>query len=587
MRGALVVLLFATFPVVADLTQSALTGEVTIGDTPAAGVTVTATARATQTSRTATTNARGRYWIGALTPGLYDITFSRAGLTSLSRPATIELGRITRSDARLEISADEETVMSTVTTVSVAETTPITTHFWGDELDRVPLRRDVITAAELSPLHFDGQTTLDDTALFFPSLLGEEALEEVTIVRGAQPVELGGFGSSTILARTRSGSDAFSLSLRDTYATHGGGGNVLESASAGRIVPERLWFFAAGWGGDATDVRVRKLRGFTLKATAQATPSHHVVASHFDADAAVIPSVSRGTRGPGGTMHTNGAAPHAQVPRLTLGMTATALRYTGIFNERFTAEAIVSRSHASSNGTGRDDDETAAKVSYRTGDHVVSAGGKRDVFHVSDRWSVGRWTVDAGVRHGDTRTTPRIAAAFDLRSDRGSHAIVASWGEYLEFPRQAGPGSARTPVLRVTTLGYTSSLESSGAARIDVFHFEGARDVDQIQADARYRMFDRFEAGGSYVYSRGDDALAAHAGHARIGVQVPFAGHELSAMVLERYDFERWTTDFGARYDVPVRRVALTLAADATNVFDAEDVVSQPRGFRFWVRARL
>jgi hypothetical protein len=45
MRRALLVLLF-TFPVFADLTQSALTGEVTIGSAPAAGVTVTATSRA-------------------------------------------------------------------------------------------------------------------------------------------------------------------------------------------------------------------------------------------------------------------------------------------------------------------------------------------------------------------------------------------------------------------------------------------------------------------------------------------------------------------------------------------------------------
>jgi hypothetical protein len=206
---------------------------------------------------------------------------------------------------------------------------------------------------------------------------------------------------------------------------------------------------------------------------------------------------------------------------------------------------------------------------------------------VSDRWSVGRWTIDTGIRRDDQRTTPRIAAAFDLRSSRGSHAIVASWGEYLEIPRPAGPGPARTPVLRVATLGYTSSLESSGAARIDFFHYEGARDVDQVQADARYRMFDRFEAGGSYVYSRGDEFVPAHRASARIGVQIPFAGHELAAMVLERYDSETWTTDFGVRYDVPVQRVAFTLAADATNLFGADDVLSQPRAFRIWLRARL
>jgi hypothetical protein len=143
----------------------------------------------------------------------------------------------------------------------------------------------------------------------------------------------------------------------------------------------------------------------------------------------------------------------------------------------------------------------------------------------------------------------------------------------------------------VATLGYTSSLESSGAARIDFFHFEGARRMDQVQADARYRMFDRFEAGGSYTYSRGIDAPRAHLGSARIGVQIPFAGHELAAMLLQRYDSVSWTTDFGVRYDFPVRRLALTVAADATDVFDDREepilTPSQTRAFRFWLRARL
>jgi hypothetical protein len=554
MRGHLslplaLVLILLTCPALANLTSSALTGRVTVGDAPAAGATVTATSRATQAVRTATTNARGTYWIDALTPGLYDVTFSRAGLTSLSRPAMIELGRIARSDARLDASEDEETVMSTVTTVSVAETTAITTHFWADELDRVPLRRDVSAAALLSPTPLEIEAILDDTNVAFPTLLGEDALDEATVLRGALPIELDRFGSSVVLARTRSGTDHFSLSLRDTYSTRDGGGHMIETTSGGRIVPERLWFFAAGWGGRATDVHLRKLRGLMLKATAQPTLSHHFVASHIDAD--------------------------ATFRSLNFGTTATSLRYTGVFDERLIGEAIVSDSHV---------DEIAAKLSYRVGDHVVSAGGTDDnnAFYIADRWSIGRWTLDSGMRRDEERTLPRIAAAFDLNSNRGSHAIVASWGEYLDAPRPA-----RSPVLRIATLGYTSSLESSGAARIDIFHSEGAQNMDQVQADARYRMFDRFEAGGSYTYSRGEDAQREHLGSARIGLQVPVGGHELAATILQRFDSEVWTTDFAVRYELPVRRVGLTLAADAMNLFDAESFLNRPRGLRFWVRARI
>lgn len=572
--------LFLTFPLHAAMTSSALTGRVVVGDAAARKVTVTVVLRSTQTTRSATTNARGTYWLGALTPGQYDVTFSRAGLTSLTRPVTIELGRIARADAKLEPSEDEESVTSTATTVSVANTTAVTTHFTAEELERIPLRRDVTAAEALSPVLRESETIVDDTAMFFPPLLGEDALEEVTVVRGAQPIELDRFGSSVILARTRSGVDELYLSLRGTHSTNGGGGFVLESTSGGPILPERLWFFAAGWGGDATDVRLQKLRGYAAKLTAQAGASHHLIASHIDADARFSDADARFA-----TLH--------------LGSSASSLRYTGVLHQRLTAEAIVSRSNGDSEDIHLRDDAVAVKASYRIADHVISAGGSHgnqsttrdvDALFLSDRWASGRWTVDAGVRHDDEHTMTRVALAFDLRSSQGSHALVANWGEYLEAPRAAQPGPpsaghTRTPVLRVAGIGYTSSLESSGTARIDLFHYEGAREMDQLQADVRYRLFDRFEAGGSYVYTHTGDAgsfeleIPEHLASVRIGLQLPVAGHELAAMAFERYDSVDWTTDLGIRYEIPFRRVALTLAADATHVFDASEL-------RLWVRIR-
>jgi ABC-type multidrug transport system ATPase subunit len=485
--------------------------------------------------------------------------------------------RATTRTTRPTASAASESVTSTATTVSVANTTAITTHFSRAELERVPLRVDVTSADALSPALPGGETLLDEAVLFFPTLLGEEALDEVTVVRGAQPIELDRSGSSVIVARTRSGSDELFISLRDTYSTRDGGGHVLESASAGRIVPQRLWFFASGWGGDATDVHLQKLRGLALKLDAQAATSHHFTGTYTDAD--------------------------ARISIFDLGMNVMSLRYTGVLDERWTAEAIVSRSDADSEDVHLREDNAAAKVAYRIGDHVVSAGGEHrdgpieniDSLFVGDRWTYDRWTVDAGVRRDDRRTTPRIAAAFDLRSDTGSHAIVASYGEYLERGQPAQPGPARTPVLRVASIGYTSSLESSGAARIDLLHYEGARTMDQVQLDARYRLFDRFIAGASYVYSRDhprfETRVPEHLATAVIGLQLPVGGHELAATALERYDSRTWTTDFGVRYEIPFRRVALTFAGDATNLFGA-DVAdnfftpTERRGARFWARIR-
>lgn len=543
---ALIVATTLTLPLPAAITSSALTGRVMIGDVPASGATVTLTFRETQTVRTATTNGRGTYWLGALAPGEYDVSFSRAGATSLTRPVTIELGRVARADARIEPSEDEESITSTATTVSVAHTTAVTTHFSTTELERIPLRVSVTAAEALSPVLPPNDTIIDDTAMFFPSLLGEEALDEVTIMRGAQPIELDRSGSSVILARTRSGRDQLFLSLRDTYSTHNGGGHVLESASGGKIVPQRLWFFAAGWGGDATDVNLQRLRGLALKLSVQAGAAHHFVASHIDAD--------------------------AKLAGLNLGSSATSVRYTGVIDERLTAEAIVSNANGDADVAHLSDDAVAAKISYRLADHVISAGGSDvESLFLSDRWSSGRWTVDAGVRREEEQTLSRVALAFDLRSSQGSHAIVANWGEYLDRDAR---------VLRVAGLGYTSSLESSGSARIDFFHYEGAYTMDQAQADARYRIFDRFEAGGSYVYTRTNEPfIPEHLASVRVGLQIPIAGREFAAMLLERYDSVDWTTDLGIRYEIPFRRVALTLAADATNVFESFES-------RLWARVR-
>src|ERR1043165_1863048 len=128
MRHALaalwIVLLAPT--VSASTTSSAITGRVMIGDAPASGVTVTATSAALMQPRTTMTGARGTYWLGELPPGLYDVTFSHPGATTLTRRAKVELARVAHADAKLEPNADEESVTSTATQLSVADTTAIT-----------------------------------------------------------------------------------------------------------------------------------------------------------------------------------------------------------------------------------------------------------------------------------------------------------------------------------------------------------------------------------------------------------------------------------------------------------------------------
>jgi hypothetical protein len=398
--------------------------------------------------RTTTTGARGTYWIGALPPGVYEVTFSRPGLTSLTRRAIVELARVARADAALEPSEDEESVTSTVMSIGVAGTTEITTHVSDAMLDRLPIRRDPQSAALLGPGAFalPGITLIDGSFVPANKILGEEILEQVTVIRGGLPVEYDRFSGSVVTAITRSGGEDFHLSLRDTFSR---GDHLFETASGGRIVPERLWFFAAGWSGD------RDVNGIDLELAAQPGRNHNIVAEIIDAQSSI-----------------------------------RSLRYTGVANDRLTFEANADSSTL---------DTLSLRSTYVFGDHVLAGGGSlldsRALF-VRDRFSFARWTLNAGLRYEQGEDlAPRAALTYDLR-DNGRHALVATYGEYTD------------PALQLASIGYTMAIGSSGSARIDAFRRETAGTItNDVQVDGRYRIFDQFELGANYTYA--DDAANA------------------------------------------------------------------------------
>jgi hypothetical protein len=513
----------------ASIAVSALTGHVLLpGDAPAAGVTVTVTSPALQHPRTVTTTATGAYFFDALPPGTYEVTFSKTGLSALIRPATVELGRVARADARLEPNADEDTVTSTAIPVSVNETTAITSHFSDAELDRLPLRGDRVSAvllapgflggsaphpalrATLSPQAGRGETTgggpsprvrgeggrkPDEGPGDMPDFIGHEAVEQITVVRN----------HPRILVRTRAGGEEFSLSIRDTWTN--GEGHVFETASGGRIVSERLWFFASGWGGEE--------QGMNLKFTGQLGARHNLVASWLDTGREDI----------------------------------AALRYTGIVSERTVVDAIAT------------EEDEFASISHVTGDHVLRAGLIDDELFVADRWSRGRWTVDAALHE----TSPRLATTYDIVNN-GRHAFVATFGEYGDE--------------RLITAGYIGALGSTGSARVDLMRRD---DVEEVQFDARYSLFGRLFTGGSYTFVYDDDST--HRGAGWVGTLLPLGEYELGATLVERYERDAWGTDFAVRWLVPLDRFRLTVAADVTNAFDS--TLLEARKWRLWLRFRL
>ncbi|HKR65852.1 MAG TPA: carboxypeptidase-like regulatory domain-containing protein [Thermoanaerobaculia bacterium] len=602
--------LLATLSAHASRVTTALTGHVMSDAKAVAGATITVTSSSLMHPRTTTTNANGAYWIEDLPPGTYDITFAHAGMTTLTRRTIVEIARVARVDATLEANAEEESVTSTSTTISVADTQPVTTHISDAELDRLPRWRTTIDSALAIAGAYYGftGTLLDDAEASMPYLLGQEALEEVTVVRGAAPVEIEYFGA--LVAKTRSGGDAFHFSVRDTLtsiswiagrpeldegARHPFGGGVdhfVEGAIGGPVVRQRLWFFASAWRGGQDDRPFHNVRGVAFNLNAQLDDAQSLAASYSDGGIGVRVGVMRaGSEG--------------------------SLRYTNIVTPFTTVEANVARSTTTFTpsifGNGPTylfvDDSLFVKASHLTSkDSVVSAGvraqktdaGGSTTLFANDRWSHSNLILNLGGRlergGHELHFRPRVSATWDMRGD-GRRSLFAAVGSYAD-PRN--PPYAAHEVLA----GFATAIGVSGTFRADLAHryFErldepGTRSTI-LHVETAYRLFDRFVAGAFYEYAHQDERAfppaAHHAANGWLSADFPLASHVLGVTLLQHLDDygfggPEYGTDVALRYTIPIRTLALTVAADVGNVFNDERgrAFVGGRTFRGWVRVRL
>jgi hypothetical protein len=534
---------------------TALTGRVSTDDASAEGVTVSLRSPALMQPRATTTGPSGSYWLVDLPAGAYEVTFSRAGLQTLTRRVVIEVARVSRVDARLESSEDEESVTSTATTIAMAETTPITSHFTDRGIDRLPLNRTMEAMSEFAPGESSGRErrVIDDAFAPRSLRLGGEAIEQITIVRGALPVEYSGRETEGIVTRTRSGGEAYFLSLRDTITTRGGTAHLFESAGGGSIIPRQLWFFAAGWAGDDRLDHAEDLRGLLIKLSAQPASRHHLTLQYMESNAAAGERPRKGS--------------------------LAALRYTGQAGDRLTLTTVAS--HSASPDTA-DPDGTAlfARSSYflptRRGDHLLTAGGTAsgaadDSLFVNDRWSYARWTFDLGIRH-QRGLQPRAAVAWDVAGD-GRHGAFLSYSETENHVREM-------------TAGYATAIGASGIVRGDLIRRrDGELDPLLLQLEGAYRLFDRFELGGNYSWADVTTAGSgsSHSANAWFGAELPRDSHILGFTLLQRYYGtvdSAYKTDLALRYIMPIARTRVTVAADLLDLFDDQEA-------RLWIRLRI
>ncbi|HVS29968.1 MAG TPA: TonB-dependent receptor [Thermoanaerobaculia bacterium] len=333
------IVFLAAVSLLAQTTTGTLTGVVTQAGIPLPGVSVTISSPNLQSTRRDMTNQAGAYNFGALPPGEYTVRFDLEGLRTAMRRVHVGVAQDARADAALSVLALEEVITVRAAAPAVAETTEVQTNFQQQLIEDLPVARSITGITGLAPgvvagvngfqisggMSFDNLYTVNG-AVIQENLRGqphnlfiEDAIQETTVQTAGVSAEFGNFTGGVVNAVTRSGTNRYSGSLRDSmtnprwtarspdiFVNAGGvptrtsaGANldqlnqVWEATLGGRIVRDRLWFFLAGRQSENESERF--LSNSTIpyvavttderqeaKVTGAITSRHSIVASYMN-----------------------------------------------------------------------------------------------------------------------------------------------------------------------------------------------------------------------------------------------------------------------------------------------------------------
>jgi outer membrane receptor protein involved in Fe transport len=326
---SLVLVLGATAAFAQGMTTSSVTGTVMHEGAPLPGVTVTASSPSLQGTRTAVTGERGDYFLGALPPGDYAVTFEMEGMQTVRQTTRVSLAQTSRVDAVMRLSAVAEAITVTATAPAVLETTQVGTNVTTKMLDSLPVGRTITAAVLMAPgvssvgiagPSISGAPSYDNVYLVNGvvvnenlrgqphNLFIEDAVQETTILTGGISAEYGRFTGGVINTITKSGGNEFSGSFRDNFTNPDWRkktpwpteadhldvvSEIYEATLGGRIIRDRLWFFGAGRLRETSDQRFTSVTNLPYafgveetrlegKLTGQITSKHSLVASYID-----------------------------------------------------------------------------------------------------------------------------------------------------------------------------------------------------------------------------------------------------------------------------------------------------------------
>lgn len=242
-RSALWMLIGLMLPVVA-FAQARLTGsdlQGTVRDDSGGvlpGVTVTATSTATNLSRSATTDSTGRYYIPALTAGLYDVSAELSGFAPQKRSGyRLILGQRADLDFTMRVGASESIVVSAAAPVVDTTQADVSTVVSQEQIDNLPTNgRNFLSFSVLTPgvtndrtpqqgasatsgLSFGGQRARSNNIMVdgvdnndpivgaVRATFSQEAIQEFQVLTNSYSAEFGKASGGVVNIITRSGTN--------------------------------------------------------------------------------------------------------------------------------------------------------------------------------------------------------------------------------------------------------------------------------------------------------------------------------------------------------------------------------------------
>lgn len=309
-----------------------LTGRVTDTDGGALpGVTVSVTSPNLQGTRTTATNANGDYKLAFLPSGNYEVTYQIDGFNTVRRGVKLSAATTTPSNVVMELGEISEEIVVTGQQALISETSTGSATLTGDELESLPVRRDLIGAVRLAPGVSDsgfraggpsvagaptyenlwmvnGVVVQDNIRNTVSNLFIEDAIQETTTTVSGVSAEFGRFTGGVINAVTKSGGNQFSGSLRVNYTNDDWEARTplssdpldeinetYEATLGGFIMKDRLWFFTAGRDFSTSESRDTDVTNIPYefgsaqtriegKLTLSPSTKHSIVLSHLDVE---------------------------------------------------------------------------------------------------------------------------------------------------------------------------------------------------------------------------------------------------------------------------------------------------------------